>query len=54
MNVDRWFDNPLIYDHNIHGGKIMKNQTAMGMIKENGIDVFTVRIEEDENSAPPL
>jgi hypothetical protein len=43
MNVDQWFDDPNIYDHNHHGAKIMQNQEAMRMGTENGKSgVFTV------------
>ncbi len=46
MNVDSWFKTPYIYDHNYWGGAIMQNQPAMQMVKENGVDVFSVaRIE---------
>jgi len=45
MNVDRWFDNPHQYDHNQFGGKIMKNQNAMRIIRENGFDVFSVQFD---------
>lgn len=43
MNVESWFDSPYIYDHAVYGGQIMNNQEAMGKIKDNGFDVFTVR-----------
>lgn len=43
MHVDRWFSNPHMYDHNTYGGMIMKNQEAMGKIKDNGIDVFSLK-----------
>jgi hypothetical protein len=43
MNIENWFNNPHIYDHNLHGGKIMQNQEAMNMGKENGeADVFSL------------
>jgi len=42
MNIENWFKNPHEYDHNQYGGKIMNNQEAMGKIKDNGIDVFSV------------
>ena len=42
MNIENWFQNPHIYDHNVHGGKIMQNQEAMNMAKENGVDVFSL------------
>jgi hypothetical protein len=42
MNVDQWWENPNIYDHNIHGGKIMQNQNAMQMGVENARSVFEV------------
>ncbi len=42
MNVDQWWENPNIYDHNVLGGKIMQNQTAMRMGVENTRSVFEV------------
>jgi len=43
MNVENWFRNPNLYDHNTHGGKIMQNQEAMQAGVENGqSDVFTI------------
>ncbi len=43
MNIENWFQNPYLYNHNLHGGKIMQNQEAMNMGKENGeTDVFTL------------
>jgi len=47
MNIQNWFINPHVYDHNEYGGKIMNNQEAMGKIKENGMDVFSLEIWED-------
>ena len=50
MNVDQWWENPHIYDHNIHGGKIMQNQNAMRMGVENAMSVFKVsRVADAEN-----
>ena len=42
MNIDSWFETPLIYDHNHWGGNIMQIQPAMQMAKENGTDVFSI------------
>jgi hypothetical protein len=42
MDVDEWWKNPNIYDHDFHGGKIMQNQDAMRMGVENGKSVFKV------------
>ncbi len=42
MNVERWWDSPNVYDHDIHGSKIMQNQQAMKMGVENGENVFSV------------
>ncbi|MDW7691311.1 MbnP family protein [Flammeovirgaceae bacterium SG7u.111] len=42
MNVDKWFENPTIYDLDQIGGKIMQNQEAMGLACENGKDVFSI------------
>ena len=43
MNVENWFQNPHTYDHNVYGGKIMKDQEAMGKIRDNGQDVFSIK-----------
>jgi hypothetical protein len=42
MNVEKWWDQPNVYDHNTIGGKIMQNQNAMRMGVENGLSVFTI------------
>ena len=42
MNIEKWFENPHIFDFNQWGGAIMQNQQAMQMVKENGWDVFSV------------
>ena len=42
MNIDQWFENPHVYDHNYWGGAIMQNQPAMQMAKENGWNVFSI------------
>ena len=43
MNVENWFKDPHIYDHNQYGGKIMRNQEAMAKGCENGKHgVFTI------------
>lgn len=42
MNVENWFRNPHVYDHNIWGGDIMQKQEAMQIGCENGKeDVFS-------------
>ncbi len=43
MNIEKWFENPYVYDHNYWGGAIMQNQPAMQMVKENGWDVFSIK-----------
>lgn len=45
MNIENWFQDPYTYDHNVFGGSIMNNQEAMGHIKENGHNVFTLAID---------
>ena len=42
MNVEKWFESPHTYDHNIWKGYIMQNQEAMTIACENGHDVFSV------------
>lgn len=44
MNIENWFRNPNIYDHNVYGGDIMQNQEAMNLACENGHNVFAVKI----------
>ena len=41
MNIDKWFKEPNIYNHNKWGGDIMQNQPAMKVAIENGWNVFT-------------
>lgn len=47
MNIENWFATPHVYDHEVYGGKIMNNQEAMGKIKENGNNVFTVEVYDE-------
>ena len=42
MNVEKWWDQPNVFDFNTIGGKIMQNQQAMHMGIENGKSVFAV------------
>jgi hypothetical protein len=42
MNVEKWWNTPNIYNHNIHGGKIMQNQEAMKMGVDNGRNAFSI------------
>jgi len=44
MNIEDWFQNPKNYDHNDYGGSIMDNQEAMGTIRDNGHNVFSISI----------
>ncbi|MCF8368714.1 MAG: hypothetical protein K9G76_06700 [Bacteroidales bacterium] len=41
MNIENWFKDPHVWDHDEIGGYIMQNQEAMQMVKENGHNVFT-------------
>jgi hypothetical protein len=45
MNIEKWFENPHIFDFNYWGGAIMQNQPAMQRVKENGWDVFSIKIQ---------
>jgi hypothetical protein len=45
MNVNEWFANPQLFDLDVYGGKIMKNQEAMNIVKENGATVFSCHAE---------
>lgn len=43
MNIENWFKNPYVWDHNEVGGKIMDNQEAMRTGAKNGeTDVFSL------------
>ncbi len=42
MDIEKWFENPHIFDFNYWGGAIMQNQQAMQTAKENGWDVFSI------------
>ncbi|MFH1119603.1 MAG: MbnP family protein [Bacteroidota bacterium] len=45
MNIESWFDTPVVYDHNQFGGAIMQNQVAMHTASLNGRDVFSITWE---------
>ena len=45
MNIESWFDTPVVYDHNHFGGAVMQNQEAMHTICLNGADVFSLTWE---------
>lgn len=42
MNVENWFKNPNVYNHDDWGGDIMQKQDAMKLGCENGQDVFSL------------
>ncbi len=44
MNIERWFKDPHLYDHDIWGGYIMQNQEAMKIASENGWNVFDMEV----------
>jgi len=44
MNIDSWFRTPHVWNHDSIGGAIMMNQSAMNWAKENGWDVFSMRV----------
>lgn len=48
MHVEKWFEDPHIYNHDLYGGYIMQNQDAMEEVRENGHNVFTVEVIEHE------
>ncbi len=41
MNLENWFQQPHVYNHDEFGGDIMQKQEAMQIAKENGWNVFT-------------
>ncbi|MCF8365107.1 MAG: hypothetical protein K9H16_04960 [Bacteroidales bacterium] len=49
MNVENWFRNPNIYNHNQWGGDIMQKQEAMHLACENGEeDVFSFHLIQNK------
>jgi hypothetical protein len=42
MNIEKWFQDPYLYDFNYWGGHIMQNQSAMQILKKNGENVFAL------------
>ena len=42
MNVEKWWESPNVWDHDIIGSRIMQNQEAMKMGVENGRNVFSI------------
>jgi len=44
MNIENWFRDPNVYDHNLWGGDIMQKQEAMKLGCENGHNVFTALV----------
>ena len=40
MNIEEWFKDPQVYDHNTWGGDIMQNQAAMEIAAKNGWNAF--------------
>ena len=43
MNVNEWFEDPVVFDFNVWGGDIMQNHEAMHIGCENGHNVFSVK-----------
>lgn len=50
MNINQWFRSPHIYDFNLDGSAIMQDQVAQVKLKENGIDVFSIKTTKDMES----
>jgi hypothetical protein len=48
MNIENWFRDPHTYDHDLFGSKIMNNQEAMGKIRDNGENVFSITVLGNE------
>lgn len=43
MNIESWFETPVVYDFNVWGGAIMQKQAAMETACKNGKDAFTIQ-----------
>ena len=48
MDMNEWLQNPNVYDFETFGSMIMANQNAQLVLKQNGVDVFTVESVEKE------
>lgn len=46
MNIQEWFENPVVWNWNTVGGHIMMNQEAMHNAALNGKDVFSASITQ--------
>lgn len=44
MNINSWFATPTTFDFNYWGGSIMENAAAQTVIKQNGADVFSLKL----------
>ncbi len=42
MNIDKWFNEPNVFNFNVYGFNTMQNQQAMQIMKENGKEVFSI------------
>jgi hypothetical protein len=42
MNIESWFNSPIVWDFNIQGENIMQNQSAMSDACKNGADAFSI------------
>ncbi|MDR0207230.1 MAG: hypothetical protein LBI45_08255 [Bacteroidales bacterium] len=45
MEIQRWFETPNLYNFNEFGTKIMQNQHAQELLKENGKNVFEIILD---------
>ena len=51
MNIENWFREPNVYDFNVYGSAIMQNQQAQQTLKANGHNVFSIKTQDDMESA---
>ncbi len=51
MNLENWFEGPNVFDWNVYGGAIMANQEAMGKIRDNGHNVFSIQFITNESGS---
>ncbi|MDR1758801.1 MAG: hypothetical protein LBR51_07630 [Bacteroidales bacterium] len=43
MDINQWFNDPVIFDFDVWGGSIMNNLPAQLILKQNGKNVFSVK-----------
>ncbi len=43
LDLNQWLENPIVYDFNVFGKGIMRNQDAQDILKANGKSVYSIK-----------